>query len=149
MRQVKVLHMTLKVFSHATEDVGKVRKVVTNILPEHLRGRVELSEVVTKGHHGNEIKILTLKLRRNEALETLKYVLCGLSEVERNILIATLDTRVGPPSHLYLRLSKQDAYRGSIRLLDSGDVIKLATTIEWVTSVDEMRSFLSDLIRVC
>ena len=147
MRQVKVLHMTLKVFSHATEDVGKVRQAVTNILPEHLRSRVELSEVVTKGHHGNEIRVLTLKLRKNEALETLKHVLCSLSEVERNILIATLDTRVGPPSHL--RLSKQDAYRGSIRLLDSGDVIKLATTIEGVTSVDEMRNFLSDLIRVC
>ncbi len=149
MRKVKVLHMVLKVFSHATEDVSKVRKAVVNIIPEELRNRISLDEVVTKGHHGNEIRVLTLKLKKREALETLKHILCNMSEVERNILLVTLDTRVEPPSHLYLRLSKQDAYRGSIKLLDSGDVIKLAVTIEGITSVDEMRDFLSNLIKVC
>ena len=149
MRKVKVLHMVLKVFSHATEDVSKVRKAVVNILPEELRSKISLDEVVTKGHHGNEIRVLTLKLRKREALETLKHILCNMSEVERNILLVTLDTRVDLPSHLYLRLSKQDAYRGSIKLLDSSDVIKLAVTIEGATSVDEMRDFLSNLIKVC
>ncbi|MCD6428150.1 MAG: hypothetical protein J7L12_00865 [Desulfurococcales archaeon] len=149
MRKIRVQHLILKVFSHATEDPNKVRKAVMNILPEELRDKVVFDEVVTKGHYGNEIRVLTLKLKRKEALETLKHILCNMSEVERNILLATLETRVDPPSHLYLRLSKQDAYRGSIRLLDSGDVIRLAVTIEGATTIDEMCDFLSNLVKVC
>ena len=150
MRKIKVQHLTLKVFSHATEDLAKVKKAVVNVLPQVLRDKVVFNEVVTKGHYGNEIRVLTLKLKRKDALDTLKHILCSMNDTERNILLATLETRIDPPSHLYLRLSKQDAYRGLIRLLDTGgDVIRLAVTIEGAASLNEIKEFLSNLTKVC
>lgn len=150
IKKIRIQYLILEVFSHATEDPDKVKKAAINVLPKELRDKVKFNEVITKGHYGNEIRILTFKLRSEDALNTVKYVLCRMSNVEREIFLSTLEARSEPPSHIYLRLSKQDAYREVIRLLDvGGDVIKLMITVDGASSLNEIRDFLSNLIKVC
>ena len=82
--------------------------------------------------------------------EFIRNILCRLSESERGILIASLSDRVDPRvSHLYIRLSKQDAYLGRIKLLDGSDVIKIVFSFTSLKSVDSLRNVLEEMIKSC
>ena len=146
----KVTRLTVAAIYHSTEDPVKVRKALLGIIPETLRGRVGVKEVITKGYYGDLIGVLTTELVGREALNALTYIICSLPLVDRQILKATIDSRVGVrPSHLHLRLSKQDAFLGKLTLLDGDDVIKISTTITGVRSVGDLKLFISDLISKC
>ncbi|RLG88971.1 MAG: exosome protein [Thermoprotei archaeon] len=147
---IKVLSAVLRTYVHATEDLEKVKKALINILPVGVRGNVNIDIVKTKGHYGNEISILSIKLKGRSSDELLRNILCRLSESERGILIASLSDRVDPRvSHLYIRLSKQDAYLGRIRLLDGSDVIKIVFSFTSLKSVDSLRNVLEEMIKSC
>lgn len=149
-RKTRVIHLTINVFYHSTEDPLKVRKAVLNILPKEVGEEAGFEEVVTEGHYGNRIGILTLKLTKKKAEKTLKHILCSLDRIDRQILMATLATRVGArPSHIYIRLSKQDAYLGKAELMDGDDVIKISATVNGIRNVEELKEFLKDLMGEC
>lgn len=149
-RKLRVTHLSIHVFYHSTEDPNKVRKAVLNVLPSDLRNEADFEEVVTEGHFGNKIGILTLRLSRNEAEKALRYILCSLDKVDRQILMATLSTRIGTrPSHIHLRVSKQDAYLGKVVLMDGDDIIKVSATINGARRIEDLREFLNDLMGTC
>jgi len=149
--KVKVLRASIKAFAHATEDINKVRNALKNILPDEIKNAINNLNVTTvKGHYGNEINILDLTLSKNDSYSLLKNILCKLEETERNILLASLSSRSDVKhSHLYVRLSKQDAYLGKLKLLDGSDVIKLVITFSGAKKIDDLRSFLEDIVRQC
>ena len=149
--KVKVLRASIKAFAHATEDIDKVRDALKNILPDEIKNAINNLNVTTvRGHYGNEINILDLTLSKNDSYSLLKNILCKLEETERNILLASLSSRSDVKhSHLYVRLSKQDAYLGKLKLLDGSDVIKLVITFSGAKKIDDLRSFLEDIVRQC
>jgi len=103
---VRVSRLSLSVFYHSTENPAKVRKAVLNLIPPELRERVSMDEVVTQGHYGNRIGIITVTLKGKNAFKALKYIICSMERVDRNILVATVSNRAGHrPSHLYFRVS--------------------------------------------
>ncbi len=109
-----------------------------------------MDEVVTQGHYGNEIGIITVTLKGRNAFKTLKYIICSMERVDRNILVATVSNRAGHrPSHLYFRVSKQEAYLGKVELMDGDDVIKVSVTVNGVRSVDQLKQFLEVLTGEC
>ena len=149
-RRIQVTHLTLSVFSHATEDLGKVKKAILSLIPGFLRNTIKFEELRTKGHYNNEITVVMVKLRKRQAKEVLKHIICSLREIDRKIILATLDNRVDSRvSHFHLRLSKQDAYLGDIRLLDGDDIIKLSVTINGVIRLEDLRNYLNHLIEEC
>jgi len=149
--KIKVLRVSIKAFAHATEDINKVRNALKNILPDEIKNAINNLNVTTvKGHYGNEINILDLTLSKNDSYSLLKNILCKLEETERNILLASLSSRLDVKhSHLYIRLSKQDAYLGKLKLLDGSDVIKLVITFSGAKKINDLRSFLEDIVRQC
>lgn len=149
-RAVNVKLLRASTFTHATEDPGKVRQALLNILPHGLRSSKKLTEEVVKGHHGNEIRIYKLELHGDEALEVLKYVVCSLDESDRRVLLLSISDRVGDvKSHLYIRLGKQEAYMGRLVVRDGSDVVKVSITIDGCRSSDDVSEFLKELIKVC
>jgi len=76
----------------------------------------------------------------------LKHLAESLSETEKSILSASFklryDARTG---RLYLRFSKQDAYMGSLRLLDSDDVVKVVVHFSNSKREDEVRILLRQI----
>lgn len=146
----KVTRLTLNTFYHSTEEPAKVRSALLNALPESIRNKAKIAEVIAQGHYGNVIGILTSDFSGKEALNILAYIICSLPLIDRQILKATIDNRVGSrPSHVYLRLSKQDAFLGKLTLLDSDDVIKVSATVTGVRRVEDLREFIDDLISKC
>lgn len=147
---VRVSRLSLSVFYHSTENPAKVRKAVLNLIPPELRERVSMDEVVTQGHYGNEIGIITVTLKGKNAFKTLKFIVCSMERVDRNILVATVSNRAGHrPSHLYFRVSKQEAYLGKVELMDGDDVIKVSVTVNGVRSVGQLKQFLEVLTSEC
>ena len=146
----KVSRISLSVFYHSTENPSKVRKAILNLIPPELRERVSIDEVITQGHYGNKIGIITVMLKGKNAFKVLKYIICSMERVDMNILIATVSNRAGHrPSHLYFRVSKQEAYLGRVELMDGDDVIKVSVTVNGVRSVDQLKHFLEVLIGEC
>lgn len=149
-RGFKVERISYRVIAHATEDLEKVGEALLNAIPPSLRERVEIGAVRTRGYYGNEIVILSLTLRKKRAKEALTWILCSLPPADREFLISTLALRAGTrSSHLHIRLDKQEAYMGRLRLSEGGDVIKIEATIVGVMSQDDMKQFLREVIAAC
>ncbi len=146
-----VSNLVLSVFSHSTEDLSKVKHAVLNVLPTRLREKALIEEQVVQGHYGNPITLITARLRDKEDSEyAFKHILCSLNSTDRSIFVATLHRRVGPKNSLiYLRLSKQDAFLGSIMLMDGDDVIRVSATIVGVKSLRDLSDYVIKVFEEC
>lgn len=144
-------NLVISVFSHSTEDLSKVKQAALNLLPPELRSDVILEEEVVKGHYGNPITLIKLRLR-DRKLETLafKHVLCSLTDSDKSLLVATLPRRVGAKNSIVsLRFSKQEALLGRTMLVDGDDVIRLSATVIGVKKVGDLIEYIEGVVREC
>ncbi|MCD1296151.1 exosome protein [Methanocella sp. CWC-04] len=106
--------------AHATEDVSRVQEALETVLPEDTP--IEFEE--TEGYFGNPIKILTARIEKKKAAEKyIEFLRTSLPEADLNELIKELPERVDDECNFYLRLSKQDAYLGDVRITYAEDAI--------------------------
>ncbi len=129
MARPRVRRLELQALCHATEAPEKVREALLNLLPEELRGRANVEETIMKGHYGNPIRLLRIILAENDAERTLKWLFSKMSRDDLRLLELSLERRMDKGGHLYLRLDKQDAYMGRVRITGGGDVVRLAASI--------------------
>lgn len=146
-----VSNLVLNVFAHSTEDSGKVRQAVLNVLPSQLRTKALIEEQVVQGHYGNPITLVTVRLKdKEDEIQAFRHILCSLNPTDRSLLTATLHRRVGSKNSLiYLRLSKQDALSGKIMLMDGDDVIKVSATIVGVKNLRDLHDYLVKVFKEC
>ena len=79
-----------------------------------------------KGHHGNEIVTMIFTIRNAKNVEGfLRNIWNGLSQLDRTEVISSLSSRVDHAGTLFLRIDKQEALKGKIRLQDT-DPVKIA-----------------------
>ena len=121
MPKVPFHYVDLRAFSYATEDVKRVEQALRALLPED----VELDRVENVGHHGDRIVVLSARVERADEM---RHVLDRLSELEDlDRILDELDERVDDNCALFLRLDKQAAFRGDVRL---GPGITVRTKVE-------------------
>ena len=121
MSKVPFHYVDLRAFSYATEDVKRVEQALRTLLPED----VELDRVENVGHHGDRIVVLSARVERADEM---RHVLDRLSELEDlDRVLDELDERVDDNCALFLRLDKQAAFRGEVRL---GPGITVRTKVE-------------------
>jgi RNA binding exosome subunit len=120
-----VREVRAQVFVHATEERGRVLKALLELFPEDVRDRVTIEEEVLEGHYGNPIVKIVARVRGPEAERVFHYILSRLEETDRVALARTLDDRVDREGTLYFRLSKQDAYLGTLTVYEADDVIRV------------------------
>jgi len=124
----KISSLSIEVFCHATESVDKVKSAVQNILPKGFKAEFK-SETLT-GHHGNPITILRLRIRDPKvAASVLKKIAENLSDFDRDLLLSRLDLHVDSTGSFYMRLDKQEAFKGKITLGLGDDIIRLKFNI--------------------
>lgn len=117
-----VREVEVSAFSHATEDEDKVEKAMKNLLPEENRD-LWLTRKTLKGYHGDPITIVTGKVRTNKgATGVLQRVVQELSSLDQQRLLDELEERLDEGGNLYIRLDKQNAYLGKVRLLETDPV---------------------------
>uniref|UniRef100_A0A7C3IS66 Exosome protein n=1 Tax=Candidatus Methanomethylicus mesodigestus TaxID=1867258 RepID=A0A7C3IS66_9CREN len=112
--------------SHSTEDPSKVRSALLNLFPPDLRGNLEVTFSEAKGHHGNEISLMSVDLPIKEAAaKTVEYILNSLPPPDRMQIRDRIGTLFDGKSSVYLRLDKQLAYRGALRIAEGDDTLKV------------------------
>lgn len=139
-RLVRRIEITTSI--HATEDEEKVRKAVLNLVPEELRDQARIKQLVFQGHYGNPIKRLILTITGKNADKVFRNLISKMTSTDKKIIDVTLENRLDSSSHLYIRLSKQDAYRGSVVLYEGDDIIKIVATLNHSVTKDDIRSIL-------
>jgi len=81
------------------------------------------------GQYGDSITILRAELRGSKARRVLRHVVQSLGEEDFRKLLSEVSSRVDESGNLYVRLDKQEAYLGRVRLMDS-DPIRLKFSIK-------------------
>ncbi|MEM1537514.1 MAG: RNA-binding domain-containing protein [Candidatus Nezhaarchaeales archaeon] len=120
----------LEAFAHATEDVNKVIQAVLNVLPEEFRERVTPSTEKLEGYYGNAITVIRLTVEgEREVKAYLKALAEKLTLNDKAYLRSSLNARIDKGS-FYLRLDKDEAYRGSLRIREEGTSIKVRITVK-------------------
>lgn len=117
-----VREVEVSVFSHATEDEDKVEKAMRNLLPEENRD-LWLTRKTLKGYHGDPITIVTGKIRTKKgATGVLRRVVQEISSLDQQRLLDELEERLDEGGNLHIRLDKQNACLGKVRLLETDPV---------------------------
>ena len=110
MASVPFHYIDLRTFCYATEDEKRVEGALRTFLPEEF----EVERATSEGHHGDRIVVLSTRVERADEM---RHVLDRLSDLDTaSQLAAELDERVDENCSLFLRLDKQAAFNGDVRL---------------------------------
>lgn len=134
--------ISFRAFVAATEDEGRVREALAVFIPLD-----RITAVTAEGHFGNEIKILEAVLRRKEATAFLQILREQLSTEDLEKLRREIPDRLEGESHFHLRLDKQAAYKGLLRLTNSKDALDITILVRTYPARRESAlTILSELI---
>ncbi len=111
--------------AHATEEPSRVRQALENVLPDG----TAIDSMDSEGYFGNPITIFTAQLDKKAAVLYMRALRERLPEEDLKALISELPERVDEDCTFYLRLSKQDAYLGDVRITYAEDSIALKAKI--------------------
>jgi hypothetical protein len=134
--------VSFRAFVAATEDEGRVREALGIFVPLD-----RISSSTAEGHFGNEIKILEASLRKKEGQAFFQILREQLSTDDQLRLRREIPERLEGDSHFHLRLGKQAAYKGLLRLTDSRDALDVCALIKTYPARRESAlKILSELI---
>jgi RNA binding exosome subunit len=117
--------VSFRAFVAATEDEGRVREALSIFVPLD-----RISSSTAEGHFGNEIKIMEASLRKKEGQAFFQILREQLSPEDQLRLRREMPDRLEGDSHFHLRLDKQAAYKGLLRLTDSKDAIDVCALVK-------------------
>lgn len=124
MPQIPLHYVDLRTFCYATEDEKRVEEALRTFLPDSDDDAddaddtepFEIERVESDGHFGDRILVLSARI---ESADDVRYVLSRLADLESfDTLIGELDERVTENTELFLRLDKQAAFGGDVKLGD-------------------------------
>ncbi|MEM2273561.1 MAG: RNA-binding domain-containing protein [Candidatus Bathyarchaeia archaeon] len=111
-----VAYINLSFFVHATEDQEKVLAAVRNLFPPGYADKVSFSRSKLAGEYGNPIIFFRAQIREPDIAESLLLnISSNLPLIDKEDLSRHLDLHLDG-GNLYLRLDKQEAYRGRFKL---------------------------------
>ncbi len=117
MTPLKALRLEVNALIHATEDAKKVQRAIKELLPPHLREVPTLKEKDLEGHYGNPITLINFTLEKSEwATATLENIIHRFSDPTMRSLASNLNQYLDNKGNLFLRLDKQAAFSGKLRL---------------------------------
>jgi RNA-binding protein len=121
--QLPIAYVDIRFCVHATEDLDKVLKAFQTLLPiENEEYEITFNENSTEGHYGNPITFLETRIKNKKAIKILVNNLAvKLSSLDKTEITETLD-RCFEKGSLYLRVDKQAALQGKIRLVTSDPI---------------------------
>ncbi len=117
--------VSFRAFVAATEDAGRVREALGIFVP---LDRISVTTAV--GHFGNEIKILEATLKKKESQTFFQILREQLPNEDLLRLRREMPDRLEGESRFYLRLDKQSAYKGLLRLTESTDAVDVSALVK-------------------
>ena len=109
----------LNTIAHATDDLDKVQVALNRLLPKTLEGRQLFTRKYLVGHYNNPIVTFAAKLTDpSDVEEFTKFLLGQLPNSEIQSIVRNLSLHTDDDANLYLRIDKQQAFLGTVRLSD-------------------------------
>ena len=140
MPQHPIAYVDIRFSAHATEDVNKVMKAFYNVLPHQEPENIVLKQYSLEGHYGNPITFFETKIKNRQTIGMLIERLSNnLSSLDKEEL-GTNISRYCEKGSLYIRLDKQGALRGKIKLVTS-DPIRMRIRFR--------RNKIEDVLQIC
>ena len=132
---------------HATENMEKVKIAMSNLIPVALRNKIKFLYERLEGYYGNPIIIIRLKIDDGQiASEILKYIAGLMSDEDKEKIERTLHLRFNNSGNFYMRVDKQYAFKGIIKIADHDDIIKLKIHLRTrKRKISEIREILKNL----
>ena len=113
----------ISTIAHATDDLDKIQIALRFILPESLKMREVFTRKYVQGHHGNPIVTFEAKLTKlQEVEEFIEYFAKQLPTSEKRLIRRNLGAHSDDEGNLYIRLDKQQAFRGEIKLCNEDPI---------------------------
>ena len=126
---------------HATEDPEKVAQAIRNL--SFGVTSLGFTMIRAKGHHGNEITTSVFMIRNAKHAEIfLKNIWRGLSRLDRTEVYSSLTSRIDSTGSMFLRIDKQAALKGRIRL-ENTDPVKIE--ISFRTEPSKRNEFVNNI----
>ncbi|MEM2995634.1 MAG: RNA-binding domain-containing protein [Candidatus Bathyarchaeia archaeon] len=114
--KIPVGYIDIRVFAHATEDPDKVLMAVRNVLPTELAENIAFKKTSLTGHYGNPILLFETRIKDKKFFQAaFEKLSAGLNALDRETLSNEIERHV-ENGNLYIRLNKQSAYHGEVRL---------------------------------
>ena len=110
MSSVPFHYVDLRTFCYATEDEKRVEQALRTFLPDEF----DIDRVVNEGHHGDRIVVLSARIENADDVRHVLSVIADLPDLDR--VVGELDERIDDNNSLFLRLDKQAAFKGDVRL---------------------------------
>jgi len=134
----------ISTIAHATDDLEKVEQALNHLLPDSLRGRHLFTRRYLEGHYNNPIVTFAARLTKtSEITEITIFLLNQLSKSEKLSIQRDLGLHSDTEGNLYLRIDKQEAFRGRINLSDEDPIrVKLKFSRFGDNVTDLMLKFL-------
>jgi RNA binding exosome subunit len=140
LSKLPVAYVDVRFCAHATEDVDKVVEAVQNILPSDHIEDISFKRSNLEGHYGNPITFFETRIKDKETVRALvENLSANLSSLDKEELGRTINRYVEKGS-LYIRLDKQAALKGKIKLVTS-DPIHIRIRFR--------KSKIEDVIEIC
>jgi hypothetical protein len=116
---MKIERIRISATVYSTEDPEKVAEAISAIIPFEF----EISTTKAEGHFGNPLMYLEVEITGKKRIKSFWNNLMKLLEDQKNILLNELDLRVDENGFLHIRIDKQEAYMGRVKLISRGDGI--------------------------
>jgi len=107
----------IETFSHATEDIEKVKSVLSKFFSFD----ISFNENKTYGHFGNEITIINVELSKNKEIKD--FVSNFLTIVDKSYILETLEKRLDADGILFIRMGKERVFNDDFTIDDNGDIL--------------------------
>ena len=122
MSQLPITYVDVRFCAHATEDLDKVMEAVQNILPSDHLDDITFDRKNLEGHYGNPITFFETRIKDKVTVKALVEKLSSnLSSLDKNELDRMINRCIEKGS-LYIRLDKQAALKGKIKLATSDPI---------------------------
>jgi RNA-binding protein len=136
----KFVDLHARTLCHATEDLGRVELAMTNAL-----GPVDLTVRKTEGHHGNPLTIIEAVI---DGEREISEFFRRLRDEDLETVAVSLAARVDEGCNLFIRLDKQSAFEGDLRLADSDDVVSIRVRVStYPAKADLARGIVEGFLR--
>ena len=117
MNPFGIAWIQIETFSHATEDIEKVK----SLLSKFFSFDITFKENKTYGHFGNEIIIINVELSKDKEIKI--FVSDFLKIIDKKYILATLEKRLDEDGILFIRMNKERIYNDDFTIDDNGDIL--------------------------
>ena len=113
----------ISTIAHATDDLDKVQLALRFLLPDSLKAGEVFTRRYVQGHHGNPIVTFEARLTKPQQVDEFALRLTRqLAKREKLLIQRNLDMHCDDQGNLYIRLDKQQAFRGALDLSDEDPI---------------------------